>query len=374
MKITKVRVRRLRVIEDVGKIDLAWSPGDSMLVQRGGGAFVEVQTDEGITGIGPEIDDRFIPTLEKILIGRDPLEVEQLSDMLKYYLPAGTYYQYVAGVDIALWDIVGKAKGQPLYKLWGGEKDKIVPYVAMVKLSVPEERAEMAARLKAEGWQAIKVRLHHETMEEDIRTVTKVREAVGDDMEIMVDANQAQSKGSWQPGVRWDYKRAYETALELQKLNCAWLEEPLSRYAFDDLVKLGESVDIPLAGGENSEVLFEFELMCERNVYSILQPECLVINGITETLRVGELAKQYGKQVVPHNGYVKLGMIAHMHMVASWSHAPYLELVNDPPVAAYGNFLSILSDPPTVDSEGYMALPQKPGLGVEMNQDLIIDE
>ncbi len=244
----------------------------------------------------------------------------------------------------------------------------------MVLLSRPEERAEMAVKLKEEGWQAIKLRLHHESMKEDLRTVSCVREAVGDDMKIMADANQAQSKGDWQPGVRWDYKRAYETGLELQNLGCSWLEEPRPRYAFDELTKLGAALEIPLAGGENSGVLFEFEEMCKRNAYSILQPECLVLTGITETLKVGEIAKQYNKQIVPHNGYVKLGLIAHMHMVASWPHAPYIELVNDPPVGAYQNFLAILKNPPAVDAEGYMALPQAPGLGVEINPEFILAE
>lgn len=374
MQITEIRIRRLRVIEDVGMLDLAWSPGDQLLVQKGGGAYVEVLTDDGITGIGPEIDDRFIPTLKKILVGKDPMEVEQLSAMLQYYLPHGTHYQHVAGVDIALWDIVGKAKGQPLYRLWGGEKDRIVPYAAMVLLSTPEERADMALRLKEEGWQAIKIRAHHETLAEDIRNISMVREAVGDDMQILVDANQAQSRGDWQPGVRWDYQRALEFGLELQRLGCYWLEEPRPRYAYDELARLGEALEIPLAGGENSEVLHEFEQMCERNLYSILQPECLVLTGITETLRVGELALRHGKQVVPHNGYVKLGLIAHMHMVASWPHAPFLELIHDPPVGDHRNFFSIMVNAPVLDAEGCLPVPQGPGLGVEIDQDLVIND
>ena len=374
MEITDVCIRRLRVLEDVGVLDLAWSPGDQLLVQKGGGSFVELSTDEGISGIGPEIDDRFLPALKKILIGKDPMNVEQLSAMLEYYLPSGTHYQHVAGVDIALWDIVGKAKGLPLYKLWGGKKDKIVPYAAMVLLSSPEERAEMALRLKEEGWQAIKLRAHHETMDEDLRNVQLAREAVGDDMDILVDANQAQSKGDWQPGIRWDYQRAYDTARQLEQLNCYWLEEPRPRYAHEELIRLGESVAIPIAGGENSGLLHEFEQMCKQNLYSILQPECLVLTGITETLKVGELARKYGKRVVPHNGYVKLGLIAHMHMVACWEHAPYLELIHDPPVGDHRNFFSIMLDPPQMDEQGFIHLPKKPGLGVEINPDLVIKD
>lgn len=374
MKISDVSIRRLRVLEDVGVVDLAWSPGEELLIQKGGGTFIEISTDEGITGIGPEVDERHLPKLKELLIDKDPAEVEALSAMLAYYFPSGTHYQYIAGVDIALWDIVGKKKGLPLYQLWGGEKHRIVPYAAMILLSRPEERAEMALQLKEQGWQAIKLRLHHESMKDDILTVEKVRDAVGPDMHIMVDANQAQSKSDWQPGVRWDYQRAYDTALELQRLDCAWLEEPRPRYAFDELSKMTRELDIPIAGGENSRVLFDFEQMCERNAYSILQPECLVVTGITETLRIGKLAYRYGKQVIPHNGSCKLGLIAHMHMVASWPHAPFLEMIHDPPIGSYQNFFTMFADAPTVDDDGFIALPQSPGLGVTIDEGLVLPD
>ena len=101
----------------------------------------------------------------------------------------------------------------------------------MVKVSTPDERAAMAADLMAAGWKAIKLRLHNATMRDDIRTVQAVRAKVADRMQIMIDANQAQSPGDWQPGVLWDFRRALETARELERLNCVWLEEPLPRHA-----------------------------------------------------------------------------------------------------------------------------------------------
>lgn len=369
--IKSVRVRRLRVLEDVGELNLAWSPGSSFLFQRGGGSFIEIETEDGLIGIGPETDDRFLPVLHDCLVGESAFDVENLSAKIRYYLPAGTYYQQSGGVDIALWDLVGKACGQPLYRLWGSARDTVTPYAALVQLSTPEERADMAVQLKEQGWRAIKLRLHHEEMSEDVRTVQLVREAVGDDMAIMVDANQAQSKGEWQPGVIWNYSRAAATARALQGLGCVWLEEPLPRYAFDELARLSASVEIPIAGGESNADLHEFVQMCENNTYSILQPECLVMNGITALRKVGVLAELYGKQIVPHNGYGKLAMIAHMHLVASWRHAPYLEIVHDPPVGDYRHFLSIFKDPPLVEN-GLIRMPDAPGLGVSIDRDLIV--
>lgn len=371
LTITDVRIHRLRVLEDIGELELAWSPGTRLLFQRGGGSFIEIETADGLTGIGPEIDDRFLPVLRECLVGEDAFDVERLSAKIRYYLPAGTYYQQSGGVDIALWDLVGKACGQPLCRLWGSAKETVTPYAAMVCLSTPEERADMAVQIKEQNWRAIKLRLHHEEMSEDIRTVQLVREAVGDDMVIMADANQAQSKGEWQPGVVWDYRRAAETARALQELGCVWLEEPLPRYAFDDLARLSASVEIPIAGGESNADLHEYVQMCEQNTFSILQPESLVMNGITALRKVGVLAELYGKQIVPHNGYGKLAMIAHLHLVASWRHAPYLEIVHDPPVGDYRHFLSIFTDPPLVE-DGLIRVPDAPGLGVSIDRDLII--
>jgi L-alanine-DL-glutamate epimerase-like enolase superfamily enzyme len=190
-------------------------------------------------------------------------------------------------------------------------------------------------------------------------------------MEIMVDANQAQSPGAWQPGVRWDLERATATARELHRLGCSWLEEPLPRYAFDLLAELNRSVDLPIAGGENNAGLHEFRWMLERGVYEILQPDCRVSGGITELRKIGALAETFGKQMVPHHGGGGLGTIAHLHLVASWPHAPYLELLHEPPVGSYRHRFSIFRDAPTVDATGYISLPQGPGLGVEIDPDLM---
>jgi L-alanine-DL-glutamate epimerase-like enolase superfamily enzyme len=305
------------------------------------------------------------------LKGEDPFEVEKHNGVLRYYA-RGLPYRGTAGLDLALWDLIGQACGQPLYKLWGGSKDKDPAYASKVLLSTPAERADLAARLAEEGWQAIKLRLHHQTMKTDVETVEKVRQAVGDKMEIMVDANQAQSSGNWQPGIMWDYRRAVETARELQRLGVYWLEEPLLRYAFDDLARLNDEVELAIAGGENNSGLHEFVQMLQKNVYDILQPESMVHEGITGLRKVGVLAEAYGKRVVPHHGGRNLGTIAHLHLVASWAHSPYLEVLHDPPIGDYSYGFSILQDPPVIDSEGFIALPQGPGLGVEVNPDLII--
>lgn len=373
MKIADIRLVKLRAVREVGTLEPAWDPGGQMAFSEGGGAIVEVRTDEGISGIGPAAAPGVVEAARARLVGEDLFAMERHAATLTYYARGGAY-QGSAGIDIALWDAVGKACGQPLYKLWGGGRDRVPAYASMVQLSTPQERAELAGRLADEGWRAIKLRIHGATVAEDIDLVEQVMAAVGERMEIMVDANQAQSSGTWQPGVRWDFRRALETARELDELGCYWLEEPLTRYAFDDLARINNAVGLPLAGGENNPGLHEFADMLDRGVYDVLQPESMVLGGITALRKVGVLAEAHGKRVAPHHGGRGLGTIAHLHLIASWSHAPYLELLHDPPVGDYRHGFSVLADPPVLGADGCVAVPQGPGLGVEIDPDLVVAE
>jgi len=337
-----------------------------MQITIGGGSIVEIETDQGLIGIGPGFDPQLLPAVERCLMGQDPFDLERHLGALRYYIHGGPY-RGSAGVDIALWDLVGKACGQPLYKLWGGGADKVPAYASMVQLSTPQERADLAVQLADQGWQAIKLRLHYETIQEDLALIEEVRKRVGNRLHLMVDANQAQSSGNWQPGIRWDYARALHTAQALSELGCYWLEEPLPRYAYDDLARLNQAVSIPIAGGENNRGIHEFTQMLTQNVYDILQPESMVNVGISELRKIGVLAEAFGKQIAPHHGGRGLGTIAHLHLVASWPHAPYLEMLHDPPIVDYAHGFASLAEPPTVDNKGYIAVPQKPGLGVTIN-------
>jgi L-alanine-DL-glutamate epimerase-like enolase superfamily enzyme len=370
MKITRIRVVKLKLIKEAGTLEPAWNPGATMTFRAGGGSFIEVHTDQGLTGIGPAVDPALIPAFEAKLAGKDPFDTEGNTALLRYDA-AGGVYRGPANLDIALWDLIGKACNQPLYKLFGGGKDKITPYASMVKVSGPQERADMAAGLSAAGWKAIKLRLHNAAMKDDIATVEAVRARIGDRMEIMIDANQAQSPGDWQPGVLWDFRRAVETARELQRLRCVWLEEPLPRYAFDRLAELNRLVEIPIAGGENSRWLHEYLWMLQQGVYDILQPETMAAEGFTGMRKIGALAQAFGRRIVPHCALADLGTIAAMHLVASWPHSSWLEIIHDPPVCSYRDRFSVLRNPPAVDSTGQIALPQGPGLGVEIDPAVI---
>ncbi|MGO8866993.1 MAG: mandelate racemase/muconate lactonizing enzyme family protein [Alphaproteobacteria bacterium] len=369
LKITDIRIVNLKVVRETGKMEAAWNPGTVTTWRIGGGSVIQIYTDQGLAGIGPGIDAASLPAAKAQLVGKDPFSIEQLAGPLRYYV--GGSSRTVSSLEIALWDLIGKATGQPLYKIWGAAKDRVPAYASMIQLSTPEERMRMAVQLKSEGWKAIKLRAHYQTLKEDVQLVEAVRKAVGDDMAIMVDANQAQSFGTWQPGVTWDFERALATARELERLNCVWLEEPRRRYAFDELAALSRQVAIPIAGGENNRGVHEYRWMLEQKVFEILQPDVMVADGVTGFREIAVLAQAHNKRVIPHHGGGNLGTIAQLHAIASWPHAPWIEILHDPPVAAYTHGFAIMANPPLVDKEGYLNLPQGPGLGVEINKDLI---
>jgi L-alanine-DL-glutamate epimerase-like enolase superfamily enzyme len=369
LKITDIRAVRLKAGRETGKMVAAWNPGTVTTHRIGGGSVIEVHTDQGLTGIGPSIDTGALEAGKALLIGKDPFDIEQLAGPLRYYVGSP---RTVSSLEIALWDLIGKSAGQPLYKVWGAARDRVPAYASMIQLSTSEERVSMAVRLKSEGWKAIKLRAHYQTLKEDVHLVEAVRKAVGDDMEIMVDANQAQSSGTWQPGVMWDFRRALETARELERLNCLWLEEPRLRYAFDELAELNRAVGIPIAGGENNRGVHEYRWMLERNVFDILQPDIMVADGVTGFREIAALAAGHNKSVIPHHGGGNIGTIAQLHAIASWPHGPWIEILHDPPVAAYTNGFAIMENPPLVDKQGYLNLPQGPGLGVAINRELVV--
>ena len=369
-KIAEIRLLNLRTIRDVGSLEPAWNKGGSMRFAEGGGSVLQIRTDSGISGIGPGIDPSLLDVLRAQLIGKDPFDTEQHAGRLRYYAQ-GASYRGGACVDIALWDLIGKASGQPLYKLFGGARDRVMPYASMIVLGTPEERARQAQQLSESGWKAIKLRLHHENIRDDLRTVELVKKSTNGNMTIMVDANQAQSGGNWQPGLLWDFRRALETARELEKLGVYWLEEPLPRYDFSQLAELNRQVAIPIAGGENNRGLHEFRQMCELGVFDILQPEPLVMEGITGLRKVGVLAEAFNLKIVPHHGGGDIGTIATLHLVASWPHAPWWELLHDPPIGSYEHRFSIFKNAPRVGKDGFINVPQGPGLGVEIDEGLI---
>lgn len=343
----------------------AWAPGTSWSSRDA--VLVKLTTDEGLVGWGtpgyasaPVLENWIKPQL----IGADPFNLEQHA---RVFRNAGGCW----GVEIALWDIIGKACGQPLYRLWGGHSDRVIGYASCVELRSGEERARDAALRREEGWRAIKLRLHAWTMQEDIAQVEAVRVAMGDHFVILVDANQAQQPGTQQPeaGPVWRYERALQTARALQGLGVFWLEEPLDRYDFEALSRLCDSVEILIAGGENNRGLHELRWLVERDVYDVIQPEAMVAETMSSLRKLAGLAEMHHKLVAPHHGGGGLGLIAHLHLACAIPNSTYFEMLCEPPEMSTDDFQWYLAEPVRVNADGYIVAPSGPGLGVEPDPD-----
>jgi len=366
MKITDLRIIPLRVEREVGSlIDFN---GNTRSYQLGGGNFVEVHTDQGLVGIGPGLNEGERERFKSLIVGQDPFNIESLASRLIYNGSTGV--RGAASVEIALWDLIGKAANQPLYKLWGGVQDRVIPYASQLRLSTIEERVLQAQRLKGEGWKAIKLRNRFPTVKEDIRLVEQLRKAVGDDYMIMCDANQANpaSTNFLQPGTKWDFERAVTCARAYQEMKVFWLEEPLPRYDFDHIAELNKLVEIPIAGGEANHGLHEFRTLLDRGAYDIIQPEVMT-EGPTMMRKAAVLAESMNKLCIPHVGN-QLGNICSMHLVAAWPNSPVFEIFNDPPSSEMRYSNGIYENPP-VFKDGYLIMPDAPGLGVTIRKDLI---
>ena len=361
MKITQVETIAVHNIPFPAPMQPAWNPGGTW--ETYGANIVKIHTDEGVTGIGAGYGG-ISEFVKSQLIGKDPFATEQHIQILRHV--GGCWI-----IDLALWDLIGKASGQPLYKLWGGYQERVKAYASLVEMGTPEKRADDAQRIFDEGFRAIKLRLRNHAVKDDIALVRAVRDAVGDEMDIMVDANQTNTYAWPRGGPVWTYERALETAKELEKLNVVWLEEPLFRYDFDTLAKLCDQVSIYIAGGENNRGLHEFRWMIEKGSYDVLQPDALVSEGISQLRKIAAMAEMYHKWFVPHHGGTGVGLAGHLHLCCAIPNCHYIEYFYDPPGMTTEAFQILLEEPLRIDAEGYLAPPHKPGLGVSLNEEII---
>jgi D-galactarolactone cycloisomerase len=372
IKVTDIKIQRLRVEKDWGTYE------DYVGARRGGrtggGAITEIYTDQGLIGVGPGIAEASVNTVKQYLVGKDPFDVNRHMAILygggrEGGLGGG---QRPVGIEIALWDLIGKAANQPLFKLWGGTRDRIVPYSSMFRLGPAKERADTALRLKGEGWKAIKLKSHYATLKEDVAQIEAVRAACGPDFIITTDGNKAGFSVGFQGtrGVPWTFERAVETCREFERLNVYFLEEPLPRYDFERLAELNRLTPMNLAGGEaQNPGVQEFRWLLEKGCFDIIQPE-INTQGVSVLQKVAVIAESMEKLICPHLGDARFSTVCNMHLVATWPNAPLLECGNEGPEGAYEHSYAVFEKPITLTKDGYFELPTAPGLGVTIRKDL----
>lgn len=338
--------------------------------------FVRVYTDEGLAGIGecfrrqPQVVKTLVDaTLKPVLLGKDPVDTEvrwremvaagSASDM------GGAVYCAIAGLDIALWDLKGKALGVPIYKLLGGKaRDKVRMYASSMRRDMtPAEEAKRAASFVDAGYSAYKLHsavpgaIDHPA-DQTIDTVREVRAAVGDHIEILVDVNGAFST-----------HHALEIGRALEDLGVFHFEEPRPHYDLEGLATIADTLDIPIASGEMIYTHWEYRDLMLRGRIDIVQPDIVKVPGFTEFQRIAALASAFGKPITVHNTQPTISTVAHLHACAAYANIPYAQEYNIEPTSIRDEW-PILKEPLLVNY-GYLDVPEGPGLGVELDEDVV---
>jgi D-galactarolactone cycloisomerase len=325
--------------------------------------LLRVFTDEGITGIALSegLPPSTIDSVRAALLQQDldPFDIEHLSRSIR---------GFPAGIEIALLDIAGKLVGKPIYKLLGGYLEKVLAYAATINLKDPDARAKDAVAFLEAGFKAIKLRAHFPDSRKDLAVIKAVRDAVGDDMDIMVDANQASHRV---PPI-WSHRTAFQMARALENLDVFWLEEPLHRDDLDGLAELTTKMEtLMIAGAEGESSLRRFRHLLEKGCFDIIQPDTIHA-GIYNGRKIAVLAEAYDALMVPHTHSIcGLGLASSLQLIGSTPNCPYVEFGYEPPIVTPEHRDRILTKPIPIDNEGYVHIPQGPGLGVDLNDDFI---
>lgn len=343
--------------------------------------LVKIETDEGIVGWGEaygpaEITKAIVDNLlASQITGCDPLDTnvlwEKMYQRIEDYDPEGFGVAAISAIDIALWDIKGKAFNVPVYKLLGGaHREYVTPYATGLYFTKESDdyeefikpAVEEAEKYKELGFKGIKIKIALPRIAE-LKRVQAVREAIGDNVELMVDANHG-----------YNLYDAQWLAHEFEKLKISWFEEPISPHDLTGYAELRSKTTIPLAGGENAFTRYAFKNIIDSRAMDIIQPDVCCCGGITEAMRISDIAEPAGVSFITHVWGSAVGTYAALQVMGALPPAPHswkpaqmwmeYEQTENP-------FRDHLVTEPIVQKNGKVAIPQKPGLGFEINQETI---
>ncbi|HEX4184103.1 MAG TPA: mandelate racemase/muconate lactonizing enzyme family protein [Caulobacteraceae bacterium] len=329
--------------------------------------IVRVRTDTGLVGFGSGDTMIGFEAYQDLFVGQDPLALERHARVLSHIsFHAGRCWP----LDLALWDLFGKITGQPCWKLLGGLSNRIRAYASSGTLRDPGAMAEAAERYLGQGFAAMKIRFHRGDWRDDIRALEAVRAGVGDRLALMVDCNQGWRQ-PWDVEAPWTLKDALAVARALEPLDVWWMEEPLHRGDRAGMAALRQTTPIRIAGGEMTRELYEFRELIVGGCLDVLQPDVALVGGITGLRRVATMAQEHNLIFTPHTWTNGIGVIANAHLAAGLAGAPFLEFPFDPPEWSLDRRDFMLAEPLAADAEGWITLTDEPGLGFQLNEDLL---
>jgi L-alanine-DL-glutamate epimerase-like enolase superfamily enzyme len=366
MKIVDIRVTGL----SGGTVDGGWPGGNKP--EQDLNTLVEVVTDGGLVGLGSSMTSKAlvaagVALLRPMLLGERADEPARVTEKLRqstfWQGRGGAVEHAISGIDIALWDLFGKITGQPVSRLLGGcYRLRIKPYGSIL-FDEPGPLRETLQATVARGFRAIKLgwrpfgRRDAKTDELLVRTA---REAVGPNVELMVDAGG--SEQFWPHGYKW----AVQTARMLANYDVVWFEEALPPDDLEGFVELRRHSPVPIATGEVLTRRQSFRPFLERQAVDIVQPDCTKCGGLTEAWRIAWMAYEHNVQWVPHGWNTAVGLAADLHLSAAMPVARYVEYLTP---CVYLD--ELITEPFRPDAEGYLTIPEKPGLGIELNREAV---
>ena len=357
MRIAAVETRRY-VFPFDPPLQAAWDPEPRTGQEA---TLVVVRSDDGVEGYasGDALPDEEL--LRRCLVGLDPRRTEVVRELCETVdFHGGRPWT----VEVAVWDLLGRALDTPCHLLLGGRSERILAYASSAERVPPEERVRRCLALREGGVRAVKIRLDAARWREDLEVVEAVRAAAGDSLEIMVDANQGwRMPGDRTP--RWDVGTALACARALELLDVYWLEEPLRSDDYDGYRALRRRTDVRIAAGEMTREAQQARDLLLRGEVDVLQCDCVLAGGgLGGVRRLAGLADLLGRAWSPHtwsNGY---GLLANLHLALAVSTCPFLEVPLDPPALTAERRDWLLPAPLEVAADGTIAPPPGPGFGV----------
>ena len=362
-----MQIEQVTAIPLVGAtVDGGWPQGHEP--QENLHTLIEITTDTGIVGVGScftsgKLVEGALQLLKPLLDGESAVEPERVTENLRrssfWQGRGGSVEHAISGIDIALWDVMGKVCGQPVSRLLGGNyRQRIKPYGSILF----DEPDVLRTRLKetvGRGFRAIKLGWRpfgRRDRKFDELLVWTAREAVGEEVELMVDAGG--SEQFWPHGLNW----ARETANMLADYNIVWFEEPLPPDDIDGYVELTKVSPVPIASGEVLTRRESFLPWIERRAVDIIQPDSTKNGGLSESRRIAWAAFDHNIQLVSHGWNTAIGLAADLQLAAAMPVARYVEYLTP---CAYVDDLTV--EPFVLDEEGFLEIPDGPGLGVELD-------
>jgi len=360
VKITAIRLDRMRLPLDP-PFRAAWDPVPRRHFDA---TLVRVETDEGVTGYGSGDTMDGFGAFEDLFVGRDPLQIAgHVAAIETINFHAGRYWP----LEAALWDIIGKVSGLPVSALFGGASRSVRAYASFGELKSPQARADAAVAAGEAGFRAVKIRIDRRDVPSGLAAVRATRQAVGDDLDIMVDLNQWwRMPGDVSPAL--DVAAVRRLAGELADLGVLWLEEPLPARDTDGMRALREQAGIRVAGGEMARAAGELLDALAAGALDVVQPDVVLAVGMLRARTVAELAMLGNHWFTPHTWTNGLGLLANLHVAAGVGGGPYLEFPYDPPGWTEQRRDFFLARPLLIDPGGWLTVPDQPGLGAEIDE------